>query len=175
MAIFAELDESNNVIQVIVVNDIYTKDGEQGGIDFLIDHYGHNRWKQTWDNGAGPTKNYAGIGYTYDSTRDAFISQKPFESFVLNEDTCRWEAPVPKPNVHGNWGGVIHDNTVIWLATWKEEITGKNKYIFTSLDSFFISIVCVFSIVIFFVCFDMILLLVTIFLLELSASKLTTA
>jgi hypothetical protein len=98
MAIFAELDESNNVIQVIVVNDIYTKDGEQGGIDFLIDHYGHNRWKQTWDNGAGPTKNYAGIGYTYDSTRDAFISQKPFESFVLNEDTCRWEAPVPKPN-----------------------------------------------------------------------------
>jgi hypothetical protein len=64
----------------------------------LIDHYGHNRWKQTWDNNLGTTKNYAGIGYIYDSVRDAFISQKPFESFVLNEDTCRWEAPVPKPN-----------------------------------------------------------------------------
>ena len=98
MAIFAELDEFNNVIQVIVVNDIYTNDGEQGGIDFLIDHYGHNRWKKTWDNNLGTTKNYAGIGYIYDSVRDAFISQKPFESFVLNEDTCRWEAPVPKPN-----------------------------------------------------------------------------
>lgn len=98
MAIFAELDEYNKVIQVIVVNDIYTKDGEQGGIDFLIDHYGHNRWKQTWDNNSGSTKNYAGIGYTYDPVRDAFISQKPFDSFVLNEDTCKWEAPVSKPN-----------------------------------------------------------------------------
>jgi hypothetical protein len=98
MAIFAELDEFNNVIQVIVVNDIYTNDGEQGGIDFLIDHYGHNRWKQTWDNNLGTTKNYAGIGYIYDSVRDAFISQKPFDSFVLNEDTCRWEAPVSRPN-----------------------------------------------------------------------------
>lgn len=97
MAIFAELDEYNKVIQVIVVNDIYTKDGEQGGIDFLIDHYGHSRWKQTWENNSGPTKNYAGINYTYDSVKDAFISQKPFDSFVLNEDTCKWESPVPKP------------------------------------------------------------------------------
>ena len=47
------------------------------------------------------------------------------------------EATIPTPNVSGKWGGVIHDRSVIWLATWKEEITGKNKYIFTSLDSFF--------------------------------------
>jgi len=47
------------------------------------------------------------------------------------------DAPIPKPNVEGNWGKIVHDNTVIWLATWKEEITGKNKYVFTSLDSFF--------------------------------------
>ena len=47
------------------------------------------------------------------------------------------ESPIPKPNVPGKWGDIIHDKTVIWLATWKEQITGKNKYIFTSLDSFF--------------------------------------
>jgi len=47
------------------------------------------------------------------------------------------DAKIPKPNVEGNWGKIVHDNTVIWLATWKEQITGKNKYVFTSLDSFF--------------------------------------
>ena len=47
------------------------------------------------------------------------------------------DAPIPKPNVPGKWGDIIHDKTVIWLATWKEQITGKNKYVFTSLDSFF--------------------------------------
>lgn len=47
------------------------------------------------------------------------------------------ESPIPTPNVPGKWGDIIHDKTVIWLATWKEQITGKNKYIFTSLDSFF--------------------------------------
>ena len=56
------------------------------------------------------------------------------EDVVLNLDK---EATIPIPNVSGKWGGVIHERTVIWLATWKEEITGKNKYIFTSLDSFF--------------------------------------
>ena len=56
------------------------------------------------------------------------------EDVTINMDK---ESPIPKPNVHGNWGNVIHERTVIWLATWKEEITGKNKYVFTSLDSFF--------------------------------------
>lgn len=56
------------------------------------------------------------------------------EDVTINIDK---ESTIPKPNVPGQWGGVIHDNTVIWLATWKEEITGKNKYVFTSLDSFF--------------------------------------
>ena len=97
MAIFDELDETNIVVQVIMVDDSAVVNSEQGGIDFLVELYGHNRWKQTWDNGLGPTKNYAGIGYIYDSTRDAFIADKPFNSFVLNEDTCIWEAPVPKP------------------------------------------------------------------------------
>ena len=56
------------------------------------------------------------------------------EDVTINIDK---ESPVPKPNVKGNWGNVLHDRTVIWLATWKEGITGKNKYIFTSLDSVF--------------------------------------
>jgi DNA topoisomerase-1 len=56
------------------------------------------------------------------------------EDVTINLDK---ESPIPKPNVSGNWGGVIHERHVIWLATWKEEITGKNKYVFTSLDSFF--------------------------------------
>ena len=98
MAIFAELDENNKVIQVIVVSDTVVANGEQDGIDFLVEHYGHNRWKQTWDNGLGLTKNYAGIGYTYDPIKDAFISNKPFDSFILNEDTCMWEAPIAKPS-----------------------------------------------------------------------------
>jgi len=109
MAIFAELDEHNKVIQVIMVNDLYVKDGEQGGIDFLFEHYGHNNWKQTWDQDSGPTKNYAGIGYTYDAIRNAFIAQKPFPSFILNEYTCKWEAPIPKPE----------DNTKLFY--WNED------------------------------------------------------
>jgi DNA topoisomerase-1 len=56
------------------------------------------------------------------------------EDVVLNLDK---ESKIPEPNVPGKWGGVIHERSVIWLATWKEEITGKNKYVFTSLDSFF--------------------------------------
>ena len=56
------------------------------------------------------------------------------ENVILNLDK---EAKMPTPNVPGKWGAVIHERAVIWLATWKEEITGKNKYIFTSLDSFF--------------------------------------
>jgi DNA topoisomerase-1 len=56
------------------------------------------------------------------------------EDVVLNLDK---ESKIPEPNVPGKWGGIIHERTVVWLATWKEEITGKNKYIFTSLDSFF--------------------------------------
>ena len=67
-------------------------------LDFLVEHYGHNRWKQTWDNRLGLTKNYAGIGYTYDPIKNAFISNKPFDSFILNEDTCMWEAPIAKPS-----------------------------------------------------------------------------
>jgi hypothetical protein len=110
MAHFAKLDENNNVIGVHVIsNDITYVNGiesEQNGIDFLTELYGHNLWKQTSYNtiwgvhqlgGVPFRKNYAGVGFFYDSGRDAFIPPKPFESWILNEETCRWEAPTPYP------------------------------------------------------------------------------
>jgi hypothetical protein len=100
MAHFAKLDENNNVLAVHVVNnDVITIDGvesEQAGIDFLTGLHGHTLWKQTSYNGT-IRKNYAGIGYTYDTSRNAFIAPKPYSSWVLDEATCLWEAPVAYP------------------------------------------------------------------------------
>jgi hypothetical protein len=92
MAHFAQLDENNVVLQVIVVADEHEQNGEQWCHEFA-----GGRWKQTSRSGR-IRKNYAGIGYTYDEQRDAFISPKPYSSWTLNEDTCRWEAPNPKPD-----------------------------------------------------------------------------
>ena len=96
MAHFAKLGAGNKVLKVTVVsNDIATT--EQAGVDFLNNLYGsRDVWKQTSYNG-NIRKNYAGIGYKYDQARDAFIPPKPFNSWVLKEETCRWEAPVAYP------------------------------------------------------------------------------
>ena len=108
MAHFAKLGTGNIVLTVEVVsNDIATN--EQAGVDFLNTLYKtRDVWKQTSYNtkagvhlnGGTPfRKNYAGVGDTYDQTRDAFISPKPnFNSWVLNEETCLWEAPVAYPD-----------------------------------------------------------------------------
>lgn len=100
MAHFAELDDNNIVIRVIVVNnedcsDEYGIEHEQLGIDFCTSMLG-GRWVQTSYN-RSVRKNYAGIGYMYDGTRDAFIAQQPFPSWLLDEDTCRWYPPSPRP------------------------------------------------------------------------------
>jgi hypothetical protein len=98
MAHFAILKVGNIVEQVVVVsNDIATT--EQAGIDFLRNLYKdqHLSVIQTSFNN-NIRKNFAGIGYQYDQARDAFIPPKPFNSWILNEDTCRWEAPVVYPN-----------------------------------------------------------------------------
>lgn len=99
MAHFAQLDENNVVTQVIVVNNNELLDNgqesEAKGIAFCQSLFGGN-WVQTSYNGR-IRKNYAGIGFTYDSQRDAFIPPKPFLSWTLNEQTCNWEAPVPYP------------------------------------------------------------------------------
>ena len=101
MAHFAEIDQNNVVLRVIVVDnkDTSTPDGtevESIGVAFCQRLLGGN-WVKTSYNG-NIRKNYAGIGYSYDSGRDAFIPPKPFNSWVLNENTCQWDAPVAKPN-----------------------------------------------------------------------------
>jgi hypothetical protein len=102
MAHFAKLDDNNVVLAVHVVNnDVITVDGvesEQAGIDFLTGLHGHDKWKQASYNGT-IRKNYAGIGFTYDEGRDAFIPPQPYTSWTLNETTCQWECPVPYPIV----------------------------------------------------------------------------
>lgn len=101
MAHFAQLDANNVVLQVIVVANTDTADAngvekEHIGAAFCERLLG-GTWKQTSYNG-NFRKNYAGIGYTYDADRDAFIPPKPYASWVINNDTCQWEAPVPMPS-----------------------------------------------------------------------------
>ena len=93
MAHFAELDADNIVVRVLVVPN----EQENRGHDYLATDLGlGGTWVQTSYN-ATIRKNYAGIGYTFDSGRDAFIPPKPFASWVLNEATCNWDAPVARP------------------------------------------------------------------------------
>jgi len=101
MAHFAKLDDNNIVTEVLVVNNqvILKTDGTESelkGKQFLNATFGQAKWVQTSYNGT-LRKNYAGIGFTYDSVRDAFIAPQPFNSWTLNEETCRWESPVPYP------------------------------------------------------------------------------
>ena len=105
MAHFAKLDENNKVIAVHVVNnDVITVDGvesEEAGITFLKEIHGHENWKQTSYNGTF-RKNYAGVGYIYDITFDAFIPPQTYPSWKLNYTTFQWEAPIAKPeNIEG--------------------------------------------------------------------------
>lgn len=102
MAHFAQINEDNIVLQIIVVanKEITNQDGlesEQLGIQFCQQLFGENtRWVQTSYNNKFRA-NYATIGGKYDSDRDVFIPQSPFPSWVLNTTFYQWEAPVPKP------------------------------------------------------------------------------
>ena len=112
MAHFAKIGLNNKVINVVAVDNRNLEDSngieqEQNGINFLESITGWSLWVQTSYNtikgihklnGTPLRKNYAGIGYTYDEDRNAFIPKKPFNSWLLNETTCQWEAPVAKPN-----------------------------------------------------------------------------
>ena len=108
MAHFAKLNLENIVEQVISINNSVITDNngveqEQLGVDFINKLYNtRDVWKQTSYNN-NIRKNFAGIGYHYDQTRDAFIAPKPFNSFILNEDTCKWEAPVAYPTDGGRY------------------------------------------------------------------------
>jgi len=116
MAHFAEIDENGVVLRVLVVDNAQENDGQ----NFLANTLGlGGTWVKTSYNTIGGVhtsggtpfrKNYAGVGYTYDSVRDAFIAPKPYPSWVLNEESCVYEAPVAKPT-----DGAIY--------TWNEETT----------------------------------------------------
>jgi len=117
MASFAKIGLNGKVISVhSVVNEVlHDSNGierEDIGIDFLTKLHGWAIWKQTSYNN-NFRKNYAGIGYTYDEDRDAFIPPKPINSWVLNEQTCLWEAPVAKPTT------TLEDNQ---YYSWNESI-----------------------------------------------------
>ena len=117
MASFAKIGLNNKVIEVLsVVNEVlHDSNGierEDIGIDFLTKLTGYPLWVQTsyntfggvHNNGGTPLrKNHAGIGYTYDEDRDAFIPKKPYNSWILNESTCLWNAPVAYPSNNGNY------------------------------------------------------------------------
>jgi hypothetical protein len=95
MAHYAFLDENNVVTEVIVgIDETELIEGKSPE-----DWYGEFKGKKCLRTSYNGTirKNYAGIGFTYDENRDAFIGPKPYDSWVLNEETCQWEAPVPMP------------------------------------------------------------------------------
>ena len=119
MATFAKIGSGNIVEQVVAVsNEVATT--EQAGVEFLQNLYNDTAtWKQTSYNTYGGVhsldgtpfrKNFAGVGYTYDETKNAFIAPKPYASWVLNDDTCLWESPVAYPD----------DDK---LYTWNEDTT----------------------------------------------------
>ena len=100
MAHFAEIGEDNIVLRVIVVSNDDCKDAEGNeseavGAEFCRNLLG-GTWKQTSYNGTIRDR-YAGTGYKYDSALNAYIAQKPFPSWTLNEETTEWEAPVARP------------------------------------------------------------------------------
>ena len=104
MAHFAQINDANIVLQVLVTDNDYPNEG----YDWLVETFG-GRWVQTSYN-ARIRKNFAGIGFYYDEARDAFIPPKPFESWTLDEETCQWVSPTPYP-------------TDGKLYTWNEELT----------------------------------------------------
>jgi hypothetical protein len=121
MAHFAQLDTENQIINVVVVNNevILDENGvekEQIGIDFCKSIFGQDTaWVQTSYN-KNFRKNYAVIGGSYDATKDAFIDQKPFPSWILDENTCKWIPPTPEPLPDPNNWYQWDEPTQSWVA-----------------------------------------------------------
>ena len=126
MASFAKIGLNGKVIEVQslvneVLHDANGVEQESIGIDFLTKLTGWAIWKQTSYNTYGGVhssggtpfrKNHAGIGFTYDENRDAFIPPKPFNSWILNEDTCLWNAPVAYPQDDNEY--TWNESTLTW-------------------------------------------------------------
>ena len=118
MAHYAFLDENNIVTEVIVgIDETELIEGKDPEVWY--EGFRGQTCKRTSYNG-NIRKNFAGIGFTYDEDRDAFIPPRPYESWVLDEETCNWEAPVPYPD-----DGVMYqwdEETTDWVAVvWESE------------------------------------------------------
>lgn len=117
MAYFAKLDENDVVVDVHALNNIemLTTEGveseDMGKAFFIRWSGGYSKWVQTSFNGT-IRKNFAGIGFTYDRVRDAFIAPKPFASWVLDENTCQWVAPIDMP-LDGKY--TWNEETTTWI------------------------------------------------------------
>ena len=123
MSHWAELDENNIVIRITVGNN----NEPDEGYEWLVNNLGGTWVKTSYNTFAGKyrnpetneitdqpgfRKNFAGIGFTYDSDRDAFIAPKPHNSWVIDEDTCLWKAPVAYPNDEGIY--TWNESTLSW-------------------------------------------------------------
>lgn len=126
MAHFAQLDDNNVIINVLVVSNqnIMDENGiekEEIGIKFLQSMMGSNtKWKQTSYNN-NFRKTYAGLGYSYNESLDAFIPPKPFESWILDEESCTWTAPDPQPQL------TQEQIDQGYYYEWNEEVYQKEK------------------------------------------------
>lgn len=122
MAHFAKLDENNIVIEVIVVNNEVITDengneNEQLGIDFCKQIFGEDtKWVQASYNGTF-RKRYPAFEDTYNEELDAFITPKPYPSWILNSETLDWEAPIPKPYVNSDEFVLWKEETLEWIIT----------------------------------------------------------
>lgn len=114
MSHFAKINSDNIVEQVIVIEQEVLNTGHWGDPkDWIQTSYNTHGGVHTL-GGTPLRKNFAGIGYTYDKVRDAFIPPKPFASWVLNESTCLWDAPTPKPEEEGKIF-VWDEDTISWI------------------------------------------------------------
>tara|TARA_B100001094_G_C17855365_1_gene634731 strand:+ start:92 stop:475 length:384 start_codon:yes stop_codon:yes gene_type:complete len=120
MAYFAKLGKGNIVTRVTVVNDEVAT-SEQAGIDFLNQlHKTNDVWKQTWIDGS-QRKNYAGTGFTYREDLDGYVAPCNFNSWVLNETTCKWEPPIAYPETQTQGLKDEEDNTINDRYYWNEQ------------------------------------------------------
>lgn len=108
MAHYAEIDENNIVINVIVAEQAVIDSGMIGDPSRFIQTSYHTESGEHLQYGFPLRKNYAGIGFTYDAERDAFIPPRPYNSWILNEATCQWEAPLPCPGPLWEWDEESH-------------------------------------------------------------------
>jgi len=119
---FAEINNENIVQRVIVAEQDFIDSGAVGDASNWVQtsyntrggvHYAPN--SQTPDGGVALRKNYAGIGYTYDASKDAFIAPQPFASWTLDDDTCQWNPPTPIPDVNNVRPYIWDEDTTSWI------------------------------------------------------------